>query len=141
MLSINHRDCMKRLHHEIPQRARSSFCPCAQSDHQHAGIPAVDCALSVQNLDRFGKMGVSAFVMAGGTVVMLLYGEGRFGDEHIRHFLFDVAEIYMKVRPSHTVAPQVPSTVHMSTSSWTRFPPMMTCPRPAHNGSSVIHSL
>lgn len=38
--------------------------------------------------------------MAGGAVVMLLYGEGRFNDDHIRHFLFDVGEIYMKVCPS-----------------------------------------
>lgn len=54
-------------------------------------------ASRMQNLDRFGKMGVSAFVMAGGAVVMLLYGEGRFSDDHVRHFLFDVGEIYMKV--------------------------------------------
>eukprot|EP00892_Ulva_mutabilis_P004478 jgi/Ulvmu1/2401/UM133_0002.1 len=66
-------------------------------DDQRWSSKDSNCSGYFKNLDRFGKMGVSAFVMAGGTVVLLLYGEGRFGDEHIRHFLFDVAEIYMKV--------------------------------------------
>jgi hypothetical protein len=59
----------------------------------------------LQNLDRFGKMIVSALVMAGGAVVMLLYGEGRFSDENVRLFLMDVSEHYMKVLrpPTHII--------------------------------------
>lgn len=55
----------------------------------------------MQHLDRFGKMLVSALVMAGGAVVMLLYAEGRHADENIRLFLVEVAEHYMKVISPH----------------------------------------
>jgi hypothetical protein len=41
---------------------------------------------------------VSALVMAGGAVVMLLYAEGRHSDENVRVFLVEVAEHYMKVQ-------------------------------------------
>lgn len=51
----------------------------------------------LQHLDRFGKMLVSALVMAGGAVVMLLYAEGRHADENIRLFLVEIADHYMKV--------------------------------------------
>lgn len=40
---------------------------------------------------------VSALVMAGGAVVMLLYAEGRHADENIRLFLVEISEHYMKV--------------------------------------------
>lgn len=56
-----------------------------------------DTQICVQHLDRFGKMLVSALVMAGGAVVMLLYAEGRHADENIRLFLVEIAEHYMKV--------------------------------------------
>jgi hypothetical protein len=42
-------------------------------------------------------MQVSALVMAGGTTVMLLHADARFSDEGVRHFLSDVAELYVKV--------------------------------------------
>lgn len=57
----------------------------------------------MQHLDRFGKMLVSALVMAGGAVVMLLYAEGRHADENVRLFLVEIAEHYMKVWPPHTM--------------------------------------
>lgn len=70
-------------------------------DNMHTGeelaCPFPNQQSCLQHLDRFGKMLVSALVMAGGAVVMLLYAEGRHADENIRLFLVEIADHYMKV--------------------------------------------
>ena len=54
----------------------------------------------MQNVDRFHKMNVSALVAPSNGTILVLHSEGKPSDDAIKHFLFDVSDLYMKVRSS-----------------------------------------
>jgi Sedlin, N-terminal conserved region len=51
----------------------------------------------LQNVDRFNKMLVSALVAPSNSTILVLHSEGKPSDDAIKHFLFDVSDLYMKV--------------------------------------------
>ena len=48
-------------------------------------------------MDRFNKTSVSALVAPSNSTLMVLHSEGKPSDDNIKHFLFDVSDLYMKV--------------------------------------------
>jgi hypothetical protein len=57
--------------------------------------------LVVQTVDRFNKMSVSALVAPSNSTILVLHNEGKPSDDYVKHFLFDVSDLYMKVcRPA-----------------------------------------
>jgi Sedlin, N-terminal conserved region len=54
--------------------------------------------MRMQNVDRFNKMNVSALVAPSNGTILVLHSEGKPSDDAIKHFLFDVSDLYMKVR-------------------------------------------
>lgn len=56
-----------------------------------------------QTVDRFNKTSVSALVAPSNSTLMVLHSEGKPSDDNIKHFLFDVSDLYMKARFSSYV--------------------------------------
>jgi hypothetical protein len=55
------------------------------------------CEIHAQAVDRFNKSNVSALIAPSNSTLMVLHTEGKPSDDNIKHFLFDVCDLYMKV--------------------------------------------
>jgi hypothetical protein len=60
------------------------------------GVQAVTGTVCVQAVDRFNKTVVSALIAPSNSTFMVLHSEGKPSDDNIKHFLFDVCDLYMK---------------------------------------------